>query len=117
MKDIITKELLSEVLNIEVKNVSNKIQRQNRLYYIAKSSDGLGHRRYINIHELCEKMILWAFKEDFILKPYMASKFIYACEFKHIDDKKYTFSTHDTKHEVISFICNHILKLKNKEEK
>jgi len=70
---IITKELLSSVLGIDVMEIDRTTIDSNTLHYIDLKGG-------TNIHELLYLMEEWAFEKGYIIQPYKTANKKYYCE-------------------------------------
>ena len=64
----ISKELLEEVLNVEISEVTGMLTHKNNqslLSYITKNCSINDGKELINIYELMNKMKLWAYDNDY----------------------------------------------------
>ncbi len=118
---MISKELLSKVINKEVFSFFNTVEgdrgqsiRENEITIVLNN----GSRTYFNIYELAHKCKIWAYNQGYILKSFYTLKQGYAIietstGKDEIIDAKISF----TECEAIFKACEWILKRKEINEK
>lgn len=116
MNDVISKELLSEVLDKEVTNIKMHHINDEYIYfdYIGKQSR-IVNEVSIDIYKLAHKCKEWAYKQGYILMSTIRTNSSLAiCEFsksgKHdYEDELYNNFRAHTEHEAVFLACEWIL--------
>lgn len=124
MENLISKELLSEVLYVNIKEIykleSNPNLGKNDLPY---SIRGCGDIEWINLYELALKCKEWAFCNGYELRSGrdidVKEELCYFCEYKQerqLDYRNGDFFIADTEPEAVFKACQWILNNKEKDE-